>query len=502
MKSRERADLALRLALDTAPVMLWYGSAEGQLMFVNRAWLSYRGRNLDQEAGRGWLDGVLESERTGVVHTVEVACHEQRAFEIEFRIERADGALRRVVLNGAPRLLPAGKFGGHIGSCIDVTERRQTRPIRSVEATPLETLMGNARDMAYRLRLVPERRIEFATGAIEGITGYPPDAFLADPSLLQRAIHRDDAESSLFNLGADEQTDLSDLVLRWVHPDGRIVFAEHRRRPVFDETGRLIAVEGVARDITTLVESQARLRESEDQMRQLAARLQDAREQERTSLARELHDELGQTMTALKLEIGRAMTALNPAQLTPVLVDRLQSLMGLSEIVLSTVKRIATDLRPPALDHLGLVEAIRWEALAFKARSGLRCRVRADTGTATRLTREQQTAIFRIFQEALTNVARHAAASAVTVTIAEGKHFDLRIQDNGKGIADAEATDPRSIGLIGMRERAALIGATFTIAGRRGKGTTVSLHLPLPSSSTTHPARRRAVSPKAKRSRR
>src|SRR5262249_23717828 len=116
----------------------------------------------------------------------------------------------------------------------------------------------------------------------------------------------------------------------------------------------------------------------EAQLRELAARVQTAREEERAVIARELHDELGQTLTAIQLELARAVIALTLGQVGTAIVDRLQSLVGLSEIAIATVKRITTDLRPPTLDHLGLGEAIRWEATAFRARTGIRCRVAAS----------------------------------------------------------------------------------------------------------------------------
>jgi signal transduction histidine kinase len=222
-----------------------------------------------------------------------------------------------------------------------------------------------------------------------------------------------------------------------------------------------------------------RLREPEEQMRRLAARIQTAREEERATLARELHDELGQTLTAIKLDLARAIEAMKNDQVTKTAIDRLQSLVGLVEISIQTVKRITTDLRPPALDHLGLAEAIRWEAMAFRSRTGIRCHVRANR-EATALDADQQTGLFRIFQEALTNVVRHAQASAVHVTLTERRgEFELRITDNGRGVTDAQVADTRAIGLLGMRERAALVGGSFHIAGRRGKGTAILVHVPL-----------------------
>jgi signal transduction histidine kinase len=225
---------------------------------------------------------------------------------------------------------------------------------------------------------------------------------------------------------------------------------------------------------------------SQEQMRRLAASLQAAREEERANLARELHDDLGQTLTAIKLELGRTANALKEARVDAPVMDRLQALVGLVEIGVAMVKRIATKLRPPALDHLGLAEAIRWEAATFQSRSGLRCHVVTGKKQAilTALTPELQTALFRIFQEALTNVVRHAHASAVRVRLSEARGvFELRVSDNGRGIRRADIGAPSSIGLLGMRERAMQAGATLEIAGLSGKGTvvTVSVRLPAPT---------------------
>jgi hypothetical protein len=249
--------------------------------------------------------------------------------------------------------------------------------------------------------------------------------------------------------------------------------------PVRDGKGKLIAIEGIARDITDLVEAQRQLRASQDQLRRLAASIQTAREEERAALARELHDELGQTLTALKLELARTADVLKKSSLNTETMNRLQSLVGLVDIGVTMVKRIATNLRPPTLDHLGLAEAIRWEAATFHARSRVRCQVAAETEGMS-LSLAQQIALFRIFQEALTNVVRHAHASAVRVRLSEGQGvFELRVSDNGRGITGIEAADTHSIGILGMRERAAQAGATLGIAGRRGRGTVVTVRVPV-----------------------
>jgi signal transduction histidine kinase len=224
----------------------------------------------------------------------------------------------------------------------------------------------------------------------------------------------------------------------------------------------------------------SRPRASGEQLRQLAARVQAAREDERTSIARELHDELGQTLTAIKFELARIVSLLTQERISVEVIDRLQSLVGLVEIGIAVVKRIATDLRPPILDHLGLAAAVRWEAMAFRARTGLRCRVVAKD-ERTGLDAERETVLFRIVQESLTNVARHAQASAVDISLVPRRNgFEVRIRDNGRGVSAAAVRNPRAIGLLGMRERAALVGGEFEIKGTRGRGTVVTVHVPFP----------------------
>lgn len=217
---------------------------------------------------------------------------------------------------------------------------------------------------------------------------------------------------------------------------------------------------------------------SPDQLRDLAAKLSAARDAERTHLSRELHDDLGQTLTSLKLELLRMIKIVDWSRLDHSMIDRVQSLIGLTEISLETTRRIATDLRPPALDHLGLGEAIRWEASLVQARTGIRCRV-VHGAKALGLPENEGIGVFRIFQEAITNVIRHAEASAVRIELREtGKRLVLSVKDNGRGITLREVANRASIGLLGMRERARLLGGTCDISGRKGKGTTVVLRIP------------------------
>jgi two-component system, NarL family, sensor histidine kinase UhpB len=218
---------------------------------------------------------------------------------------------------------------------------------------------------------------------------------------------------------------------------------------------------------------------SGDSLRQLSARLETAREEERTRVARELHDELGQVLTSLKLEFMWLIDRIRQRDPRPDVqfVNKLQSLTGLVELSIATVRRISGDLRPAVLDHLGLPAAIEWEATKFEARTGIRCRF-ASQLTRRELDRDRAIAVYRILQEALTNVARHAHAGAVHVDLrGRGRFLNLIVKDNGRGITRAESSSPQSVGLLGMRERARLLGGNVTITGTPGRGTTVTLQV-------------------------
>ncbi len=217
-----------------------------------------------------------------------------------------------------------------------------------------------------------------------------------------------------------------------------------------------------------------RLRASEEMLRALAAREQSVREEERARIAREIHDQLGQALTGLKMDLTW-LNARLPAQ--KGVAEKVKSMFGLIDDTIQSVRKIATLLRPEVLDQLGLAAAVGWQAREFQARTGIRCKVSVPSD-AVAAGPELSTAAFRIFQELLTNVARHARATRVDVALrADGGRLVLEVQDNGKGISEAEVSGSRSLGLLGMRERATAFGGSVEFAG--GKGTRVSVVLPL-----------------------
>ncbi|MDB6115763.1 MAG: Histidine kinase, gyrase and HSP90-like ATPase [Lacunisphaera sp.] len=222
--------------------------------------------------------------------------------------------------------------------------------------------------------------------------------------------------------------------------------------------------------------AEERLRESHEQLRALSVYLQYVREEERTRIAREVHDELGQALTRLKMDIvwiaGRLPRSQRP------LHDKALDMSGQIDATIQSVRRISTELRPGILDDLGLVAALEWQGNEFQNRSGIECHV-TSTLQDTMLDADLNTAFFRIFQETLTNIMRHANATRVDIHSTEQDgQLVLTVHDNGRGITPGEISDRRSIGLLGMEERAALLGGHIQIQGEPGHGTLVTVRIP------------------------
>jgi signal transduction histidine kinase len=236
-----------------------------------------------------------------------------------------------------------------------------------------------------------------------------------------------------------------------------------------------------AKDRLERKKAEIRLRKSLDQLRELSGYLQSVREDERIRISRQVHDELGQALTGLKMDLSWLAKRL-PRDGKPVL-DKIESMSGSIDTTIQTVRRISTELRPGILDDLGLVAAIEWQAQEFQQRTGIKCVVTNDL-TETILDEDINTAFFRIFQETLTNIIRHANATQVDVRIEKYGHtLHMLVTDNGRGITEAEINNTQSIGLLGMQERAAILGGEVTYTGAAGQGTTVRVQIPLTRSN-------------------
>jgi len=221
----------------------------------------------------------------------------------------------------------------------------------------------------------------------------------------------------------------------------------------------------------------AELKTSSWQLQALAADLESAREEERTYIARELHDQLGQALTAMKFDLSWLTDRLEPKDAT--LAQKAKTVTAQMDTMIKTVRRIATELRPAMLDDLGLAASIEWQASDFEKRTGIACAVSVPAEELP-VVGDASVALYRIFQEALTNVAIHAGAKHISVKLsATPEALTLQVHDDGRGIQTKEIANPHSLGLLGMRERAKRLGGTFDVRGAPGGGTTVTVSIPV-----------------------
>jgi PAS domain S-box-containing protein len=345
---------------------------------------------------------------------------------------------------------------------------------------------------------------------------------LAESSASAILYHLDDGTLAYVNAAAERITGYSrDELLKFkiwdlLHPDFRPVVERRLRARQAGEniisqnevkmiiksgetrwinyTAGRVLIEGkqsiiaMATDVTERKRAEEELKASHEQLRALAARLESVREEEGTRIAREIHDELGSALTGLKWDLERLNNALTEAgdrETLSLARGKLQNMLGTIDNTINTVRRISSELRPGVLDDLGLVAAIEWQARQFSLRTGMDCQFQAGVEEVG-LSRQASTAVFRVFQEILTNILRHSQAGKVWVRAFEREHyFILEVRDNGRGISESEKNNSRSLGLLGMRERAHLIDARIEISGIKGEGTTVTIRVPLPMAGDT-----------------
>jgi PAS domain S-box-containing protein len=268
---------------------------------------------------------------------------------------------------------------------------------------------------------------------------------------------------------------------RYVSADGSEGWLQWESLPWRKANGEIGGLILFTQVITERKRAQEALRASQEQLRALSAKMQSAREEEGTRIAREIHDELGGALTGVKWELERIEHRLSAASGDASITDvqkQISSVTSQIESTIDKVRRISSELRPGVLDDLGLVAAIEWQTQQFQRRTGVKVQWDTEVETAN-VSHDRATAVFRIFQEVLTNVLRHSSAQNLYVTLRQlDNQLQLKVMDDGRGITDDETRNTTSLGLLGMKERALLVGGEVNITGTPGKGTTVVVTIP------------------------
>ena len=357
----------------------------------------------------------------------------------------------------------------------DLTEQKHTQQQLLLSATALKT--------AANAILITDGSgsILWVNPAFTTLTGYALEEVSGkNPNLLKSGLHDDSFYEALWKKLLSGKPWHGEFTNR--RKDGSLYCGEQTITPVCSEAGRTTHFVGIMNDITERKRTEEETSRAREQLRALAARLQEAREEERIRISREMHDGMGEMLSGMEMNLAWMQTLLdekNPRVQRKEMLEKIEVLHTLTHGAAERVRKLCTELRPSVLDDLGLVAAMEWQAREFQTRTKIRCEAKFESEQLA-ASREQATAIFRIFQEILTNVARHAQASKVRVTLRKSdSNIVLEIKDNGKGIRPEDMAGTKSLGLLGMKERAGLLGGKMEIAGAPGKGTRVSVTIPI-----------------------
>ena len=353
----------------------------------------------------------------------------------------------------------------------DITERRGIEERLTFQSF----ILNNVRDSVVVADL--EGRVRFWNQGAEALFGYTKDEMLGQSVTILYVEGGDQAARLAEDRGRVLRGE--DATGEWSRrrKDGSTVWVHSKRVVLRDADGTAIGILGVARDISEGKRTSEELLASHEQLRELAHRLRSVREQERAVMARQIHDELGQALSALHLDVAWLRARLKDEDV--VLEEKTRSMAALIETSIGRVRTLATELRPAVLDSLGLLATIEWETQQFTRRTGIPCTHELPPDPPA-VDADRSTDVFRILQEALTNVARHAGAREVVVTLRFWRNeLQLSVSDDGRGITAAEIASPQALGLVGMRERALLWDGAVEWRAREGGGTVVDLRLPL-----------------------
>jgi PAS domain S-box-containing protein len=452
-----------RAAFDNSPEGIAVTDTEGRFIATNRAYRELLGYHSDELRGLSFIDLTFEDERetSGVLYA-ELAQGKRQQFGIETRCRRKDGESIwvRVTVSGDSAAGATPPF--YMATVEDISERKLAmREYEKVVEHSREMIL--VFDREYRQVIANQAFLNYRGLKREQVVGHHV------ASLVGRDLFENVLKPKIDQCFQGKTVEFEIRRPSSVRGERDLLVTYF---PIEGARG-VERVAGVVQDITEQKRSQKELQESFDRLRALTAQLQSVREEERARLARELHDELGQALTAIKIDLASLQATAPGEQLS----GNIGAIMNYVDRTIHSVRRISTELRPGILDDLGLVAAVDWAAGEFQKRTRIECQTNVP-GTELAVDSERAIALFRIFQETLTNIARHSGATKVNIELGQnaGDLF-LEVRDNGRGMGKT-SPNTGSMGILGMRERARLLGGGLEIASGPSGGTTVRVRIP------------------------
>lgn len=491
MEAPRQSEVQFRRLLEAMPVAVFVCDKSGMIQSYNNEAVKLWGR--EPELGRaserycGSLR-LFSPDGKRVLHEnskmEEVLRTGVPAHDWEMVVERPDGSRITALANISLLRNARGELTGAVNCMQDITERKRAEDMLRQSQQLLELVLATlpvgvlVTDQAGDIVLgnAATKRIWGSTIAIGRERWAQSKAFWHGSG--KRIAPADWASARALSEG---QTSLNELIDIETY-DGQKKTIQNSSAPIRNADGQIVGAVIVNEDVTDRVRAETALRDSYAQLRALSARLQSVREEEATRIAREIHDDLGQKLTGLRMDLLRAerkIEELGSSQPVNALLDTIVSATGLVDSITASVQEIAANLRPAMLDKLGLGAALQYEGRRFQERAGISCEVHVPESEPS-LSVEVSTALFRIFQECLTNVARHARATKVEARLSVESGFAvLRLSDNGIGTTEADMANPRSLGVLGIKERTALLGGEVAYESHPNQGTIVTIRVPI-----------------------
>jgi hypothetical protein len=470
----------LTSVFELMPDMIFIVDRQERLLYVNQIAARALGVSAADVVGRRQRDFFSPALAARHSHAIQEVFDTGETMMTENQVD-LHGRPMWIDTRLVPFRAPDGTVDAVVGIVRDVSERRRVQRALELREAFLQGMLDNFPHMVWFKDphgkfLVVNQPFADAAGKAHPSELIGLSDFDIWPAELARGYVADDEEV----MRTRQQKTLQEQIsvrggLRWV---------ETFKSPVIDAGGKLLGTTGLGHDITSRRQLEEEQRRSREQLRALAAHVESVREQERVRIAREIHDELGQSLTCMGMDLAFLDRQIDPRNQEAT--SRVAALVELVKDTIRCVRRISSELRPSILDDLGLGAAIEWLAHDVEARTQIVCAVEVPEDLS--LPFELATPLFRICQEALTNVTRHACASYVSIrlTVGDGQ-LALVVEDNGRGITDDEIHRHGSLGLLGMKERVALLGGKLEVRGHPGMGTTLTISLPI-ESPTPRPA--------------
>lgn len=472
----------LELIYDTVEDVIYlYDVQEGnqfQFVSVNHSFLKVTGLEKNQVVGKYVQEVIPEPSLSLVLQKYHEAIQVRGTVVWEEETPYPNG-VKTGVVSVTPIFDSNGNCVQLVGSVHDITERKRVERELAYSENRLRTILDTEPDCIKLLdkecRLIemnPAGLAMIEADNLEAVKGAPMIQLINPPYrrlFLQfvKEVFNGQQKKIEFEITGFKGT------TRWL---------ETNAVPFRNANGEIVAILGVTRDITPNKENEKKLHQLNIRLRELTAHLEDIREEERIKMAREIHDELGQQLTAIKMDVSWVQKQ-EGVKKDKVLQTKLQETEGLLSNVINTVRQLAAELRPSMIDDLGLQDALQWQAQEFTRRYGIKCSFKTNND---RFVIESKTAIalFRIFQEALTNILRHAQAKSVEsrLTILKDS-LTLEVADDGIGIDKKKLSNKKTLGLLGMEERALMLNGTFKVTSEIKKGTTITITVPVKKKS-------------------